>query len=344
MGEKKVLVTGGQGFLGSYICSDLLDNGYSVVSIDNFSKYGVVKRQHDSHRNFTLIQDDVINTPNAPELKDQDFDFIIAGAAKIGGIRYFHKYTYDILATNERILASTFDFAINRWRDNRLKRILVISSSMVFESTNVYPTPESEIKLCPPPASTYGFQKLASEYFCKGAYDQYGLPYTIARPFNCIGVGENEAVEEELVSHGNIKMMMSHVVPDLIYKVFMVGRDGPLPILGDGQQVRHYTYGGDIARGIRLAMESEQAVNEDFNISSPVPTSVRELASMIWDKIWGPSRLSLKHLEPLSYDVQMRSPDTTKAKELLGFEYEVSLSEALDQVIEWVSNYYNFKR
>ena len=206
---------------------------------------------------------------------------------------------------------------------------------MVFESTSRYPTPESEIKECPPPLSTYGFQKLAVEYFCKGAQEQYGLPYTIIRPFNCVGVGEDEALGAEEVEQGNIKMLMSHVLPDLIYKALHLNSDDELPILGSGEQVRHYTDGKDIARGIRIAMESPEAENDDFNISSPRSTTVNELAEIVWGKIHG-TTLKTKHEDPFTYDVQVRSPDVKKAIKKLGFETEIGLEESVKEVISWM--------
>ena len=112
---------------------------------------------------------------------------------------------------------------------------------MVFENAAVWPTPEGEQRRCPPPSSTYGFQKLATEYYAQGAWEQYQLPYTIIRPFNCVGIGERRAVCEKEVLSGNVKLAMSHVVPDLVQKV-LKGQD-PLHLLGDGHQVRHYTYG-----------------------------------------------------------------------------------------------------
>ena len=105
---------------------------------------------------------------------------------------------------------------------------------------------------CPPPSSTYGFQKLACEYFAQGAWEQYQLPYTICRPFNCVGIGERRALGDKDVPSGNIKLAMSHVVPDLVQKI-LKGQD-PLHILGAGDQVRCYTYGGDLAQGIVTAM------------------------------------------------------------------------------------------
>ena len=201
----------------------------------------------------------------------------------IGGISYFHEFAYDLLAENERILASTFDGAIAAHRDGHLERIIVVSSSMVYESSTVFPTPEGAQLTSPPPISTYGFQKLASEYFAKGAWEQYQLPYTIVRPFNCVGIGERRALRDSDIMSGNVKLALSHVVPDLVHKI-LKGQD-PLHILGAGDQVRHYTYGGDLAHGIRLAMESPAAVNDDFNLSTAASTTVLELAEAIWHKI-----------------------------------------------------------
>ena len=117
-------------------------------------------------------------------------DHFIAGAAMIGGISYFHTYAYDLLATNERIIASSVDAAIAAHRAGRLKKVTYLSSSMVFESTDRWPSVEGDERKVPPPLSSYGFQKLAVEYFARAAWDQYALPYTILRPFNCVGVGE----------------------------------------------------------------------------------------------------------------------------------------------------------
>lgn len=256
----------------------------------------------------------------------------------VGGIEYFHKYAYDLLATNERILASTFDFAIDLFKRYQLKRIIVISSSMVFENTDNYPTPESEVKKCPPPSSTYGFQKLASEYFCKGAWEQYRLPYTIIRPFNCVGIGEDIVIDSKEILNGNVKIMMSHVLPDLVYKI-MSGQN-PLHILGKGNQIRCYTNGKDIARGLRMALESDIALNEDFNISSPVPTSVLELAEIIWKKLNPNKPFSYVVDKPFEYDVQKRIPDVSKIDKMLGFKTEIQLDESIDEVIEYMKMKY----
>jgi UDP-glucose 4-epimerase len=210
----------------------------------------------------------------------------------------------------------------------------VISSSMVFESSTVFPTPEGAQLTSPPPVSTYGFQKLASEYFAKGAWEQYKLPFTILRPFNCVGIGERRALRDADVMSGNVKLAMSHVVPDLVAKV-LKGQD-PLHILGEGNQVRHYTYGGDLGHGIRLAMESPKAVNNDFNLSTAQSTTVLELARTIWGKLTVDRPFEYVTDAPFEHDVQMRVPDVRKAREVLGFEAPTTLDAMLDEVIPWI--------
>jgi nucleoside-diphosphate-sugar epimerase len=329
----RILVTGSAGFIAGYLVEELLNHGHQIVGIDNYSKYGFIEKSYDKHPNYHLVRGDVKDTALMKELIS-DCDQVVAIAAMIGGITYFHEYAYDLLAENERITASTFDAAIWAFKERHLKKINVLSSSMVFESATVYPTPEGEQLKCPPPLSTYGFQKLACEYFAKGAFEQYRLPYTIIRPFNCVGTGEQRAKNEKEILSGNVKLAMSHVVPDLVQKVLK--KQDPLHILGSGNQIRHYTYGGDLARGIRLCIESEKAINEDFNLSTPVSTTVRELSTLIWKKINGDKPLNFIHDEAFEYDVQKRVPSVEKAKEILGFEANTDLSATLDEVIPWI--------
>jgi UDP-glucose 4-epimerase len=331
----RILVTGAAGFICGYLVPELLDAGHEVIGIDDFSKYGRLSKSYDDHPRYRFVEGDARNVGLLTELA-ADCDQVVAAAAMIGGISYFHEFAYDLLATNERILASTFDAAIAAHRDGHLERIVVMSSSMVFESATTFPTPEGAQLTSPPPVSTYGFQKLASEYFAKGAWEQYQLPYTILRPFNCVGIGERRALRDTDVMSGNVKLALSHVVPDLVLKV-LKGQD-PLHILGEGNQVRHYTYGGDLAHGIRVAMESPKAVNEDFNLSTGRSTTVLELAKCIWSRIHGPQR-PFRHVTdpPFDYDVQMRVPDVRKAKDVLGFEATTSLETMLDEVIPWIS-------
>jgi UDP-glucose 4-epimerase len=329
----KILVTGSAGFIGGYLVQELLEHGHDIVGVDNYSKYGKVAKSYDNHPRYTFVRGDVKDVELMKHLI-ADCDQIVALAAIIGGITLFHELAYDLLAENERIIASTFDAAIWAFKNGKLKKINVISSSMVFESTKIFPTPEGEQLKCPPPLSTYGFQKLACEYFAKGAFEQYKLPYTIIRPFNAIGTGEKKALMEREIFSGNIKLAMSHVVPDLVHKI-LKGQD-PLHILGKGNQIRHYTYAGDLARGIRICIESEKAINDDFNISTPVSTTVMELAETIWKKVNGDKPFRYVCDNPFEYDVQKRVPSTEKSERILNIECKTTLDEALDEIIPWV--------
>merc|ERR1712113_381726 len=181
---------------------------------------------------------------------------------------------------------SAFDVCVEAFKAGVLEKVVVISSSMVFESSDTFPSKESDVKTCPPPQSTYGFQKLSCEYFAKGAWEQHGVPYTIIRPFNAVGIGEQRATVDSEVLSGNVKLAMSHVVPDLVQKIVKGQR--PLHILGSGKQRRHYTYAGDLAQGIAKCLIDPRAKNEDFNVSTPDGHSVLELAEVIWKKIHGP--------------------------------------------------------
>jgi nucleoside-diphosphate-sugar epimerase len=328
-----VLVTGSAGFIAGYLVQELLDRGHRVIGVDNYSKYGPVRKSYQDHPHYRFIQGDAKDTALLTDLL-RDCDHFVACAARIGGISYFHAYAYDLLAENERIIAAQFDAALAAHRQGKLRKITVLSSSMVYENATLFPTPEGHERACPPPTSTYGFQKLACEYFARGGWEQYQLPYTICRPFNCVGIGERRALGASNVPSGNIQLAMSHVVPDLVQKV-LKGQD-PLHILGDGGQTRCYTYGGDLARGIALAMFHPAAENDDFNLSTPRATTVLELAERIWKKIHFDRPFRHVSDAPFPHDVKVRVPDVSKARRILGFEASTDLDQMLDEVIPWI--------
>ncbi len=331
----KVLVSGSAGFIGGDLVEALLAGGYDVVGVDDHSKYGRVRKSYDDHPRYRLVEGDARSVELLDELLE-DCDHFVAGAAMIGGISYFHAYAYDLLATNERIIAASCDAAIRAHRRGRLQKVTYLSSSMVYESTDRWPSREGDELAVPPPHSSYGFQKLAVEYFARAAHSQYGLPFTIVRPFNCVGIGESRALGDVEVTSGNVKLAMSHVVPDLVQKV-LKGQD-PLHILGDGNQVRHYTYGGDLAKGVVAAIEHPGALNEDFNLSTDRSTTVLELAELIWHKVHGDAKpFRYVNDEPFEHDVARRVPATDKAERILGFRATTTLDEMLDEVIPWIA-------
>lgn len=360
---KTVCVTGSQGFLGGYICRHLLDNNYRVIGIDNFSKYGKVARDYDHHPYFRLVEMDLTHMYAVVKLfnvlKKSSVKYLVAGAAMVGGIKYFHDKAYDLLATNERIAANTFDAAIKAYQESALEKVVVISSSMVYEGADehfaylhnlfgdvppnsdefqphkdVWPSTEEKVRQFPPPDSTYGWSKLSAEYFAAGANAQYGLDYGIVRPFNAVGIGEEESPNEPEVQSGNIKLRMSHVLPDLVVKCLR--GQNPLCIYGDGQQIRCFTHGKDIARGVEKVMEANCAENRAFNISTARKTSILELAEMVWREVHGSAvPFKWESEPPFEHDVQVRLPSVELAERVLNWRAEITLEESVREVVKY---------
>jgi nucleoside-diphosphate-sugar epimerase len=311
---RRALVTGGAGFIGSEVTRQLVARGYQVRVVDDLSKEG-----HQPPEGVEFVKAD-LTAPGVAEEVFAGYDRCVNLAAKIGGIGYFHEYPATILSENNKLYSATFEAAVK----HDYQRMLYISSSMVFESATRFPSRESDLAEIPPPVSAYGFSKLSGEWYCRAFSDQFGLPYTICRPFNAYGV--NELPTEEVG--------YAHVIPDLTRKI-LEGQH-PLEVLGDGTQTRAFTHVSDIARGVIMALESEGAVNQDFNISAAQETTVLELARMIHALCETDREFEWVSVPSFTYDIRRRIPDTSKARDMIGFESRVKLEDGLREVVGWL--------
>lgn len=314
MKKFKILVTGGAGFIGSEIVKQLIEKDYKVRVADDLSK-----KEAKVPSGCEFLKVDLTDKKSADKVM-KGADYCIHLAAKIGGIGYFHKYPATILSENNKMYSAVFEAAVK----NKIKRIIYLSSSMVFESTKVYPSKEDDISKIPPPVSSYGFSKLVGEWYCYSFKDEYGLNYTIIRPFNAYGI--NERPEREVG--------YAHVIPDLIKKIL----DGqyPLELLGDGKQTRCFTHVSDIAKGIILALESKSGENEDFNIGSEREIRMQDLAKLLWEKCNMDKPFKIKYVPGFKYDIKRRVPSSKKARKILGWKEEKKLENELPEIIEWI--------
>ena len=305
-----VLVTGGAGFIGANVVNELLGRGHSVIVADNLSK-----KESRMPDNVDFMNVDLADAAKAREAF-QDADICINLASKIGGIGYFHKYPATIISENNKIYSSTFEAAV----DGGVKRMVYISSSMVFESTDKFPSRESHVAEIPPPLTSYGMSKLIGEYYCAAFQKEFGLDFTIIRPFNAYGINEHPG---DFVGY-------AHVIPDLIKKIL----SGQRPLT----QTRCFTHVKDIARAIVVASESENAVNQDFNIGTSEETSMTELAGLLWQLCGRKEPFEVRHLPGFEHDIKRRVPDVSKARRLLGWEPLIPFDQGLKEVVSWLRN------
>jgi UDP-glucose 4-epimerase len=312
----RVLVTGGAGAIGTAVVRRLLRDGNWPVRVsDQREAPAWMEEQCEVHSGDLRVLDEAREAAGS-------CTHVIHLAAIVGGIGNFHKLPHTLIEVNHALYNAVFRAAL----EERVDRLLYVSSSMVFENATVFPTPEEHVRECAAPHSAYGFSKLAGEVYCRALHDQHGVPFTICRPFNAYGPGEFPDSEPGI----------AHVVPDLIQKV--LSGQQPLEIFGSGEQTRTLTHVDDIADGIVTTLGHPAAENEDFNISASDERTVAEIAEIVWDACGrDPSELELRHLPSFEVDVQRRWPSVEKARRLLGWEARINLREGIAGTVEWLS-------
>jgi UDP-glucose 4-epimerase len=317
----KVLVTGSEGSLMQWVIPKLIEDGHEVTGVDNFFRYGRDERDRD----YEFIEGDLTDENLVKDVLRGN-DIVIQAAARIFGVKGFHKYPADILnrdvVLHQHIL----------WHaKEQVQRVVYISSSMVYERCETVPSYEEEVDEQRVPYTDYGLSKLMGERLCRAFKQQYGLDYTIWRPFNIITPLE-EGEEEQGIAH---------VFADFVQRL-LIEKKNPLPIFGDGEQVRCFTWIDDVASAIATYLEDPRTSGEAFNLGNPRPVTMKELAQSIFDlgrqrgfDIPG-ERLEFDHVPIYGDDVRIRIPSIEKARSVLGWEPTVMLDEALEMCLDHV--------
>jgi len=299
----------------------LMEKGHTVIGIDNFARYGEIERE----RKYEFIRGDLTD----PEFVDKvvrDVDAVMQAAALIYGVGGFNKYPADILSKDINLHQNIMQAMLK----NGVKKMVYISSSMVYERCQTQPSKEADVDDSLIPSTDYGLSKLVGERITRAFHRQYGIEFTIWRPFNIITpheVGESD-------------LGLSHVFADYIKNIIKEEKT-EIPIIGDGGQVRCFTWIGDVARGIADFSFDERAANQTFNLGNPEPITMKQLAGIIYDGAKSKNLingngtgLSFKTEKSFPDDVRIRIPDVSKAKEVLGWEPTLKVSESVERCLE----------
>jgi UDP-glucose 4-epimerase len=323
--DKKIVVTGGTGYVGSRVAEALHQKGYAVIVVDIIppEERGIVFSDGIEYRYADLR----IPVETLAALKGADV--IMHLAADIGSMTYMREHKADIIKNNSSIDAAVYP----AMQELGIPWIIYSSSSMAFQHPPKFPYSEADITKINPPTNTYGFSKLAGEYFCRAYAEQYGVNYSVIRFHNIYGAGE----DSKGATPGDI-----HVIPALLEKV--ISGQYPLEFLGadPDKATRPFVYVDDAVAATvniieRAAAGEEIVKNEDFNIGNDKYYTILELGQIIWQH-YGDEREFAYTIVPTAQDTALRREvDITKIK-TLGWSPTTTLEEGLKPTAEWIKN------
>ncbi|MGM3305619.1 NAD-dependent epimerase/dehydratase family protein [Anabaena sp. WFMT] len=313
----KIIVTGAAGFIGSHLVDTLLQQGEEVIGIDEFNDYydPLLKRKNiatcERSPNFTLIEGD-IQFLDLPKIL-QDVEVVYHQAAQ-AGVR--NSWGQGFRAYTERNISAT-QLLLEAAKDAKsLKRLVFASTSSVYGDAETLPTHE---KIAPQPVSPYGITKLAAERLCGLYHKNFGVPFVSLRYFTVYGPRQR---------------------PDMAFHKFFkaVLQDEAIPIYGDGQQTRDFTFVSDAIAANLAAATVPEAVGEIFNIGGGSRVVLSEVLDTMTEIVGKP--IKRNHIEKAMGDARHTAADVSKAQKILGYQPQVSLRDGLKQEWEWVKGLY----
>ena len=309
---KRIVITGGAGFIGTTLARRLADDN-EIVLFDNLHRDALSGTELADRPNVTFIAGDVLDLAALTEVVKGATHLVHAAA--IAGVDTVLASPVRTMRVNVIGTYNALEAALET--KDTLERLIEFSTSEVFgqHAFNVAEGHVTTIGSVGEARWTYAVSKLAGEHMAHAYHDELGVPAVSVRPFNIYGPGQ--------IGGGAIRAFIEAAIDNR-----------PLRIHGDGSQIRAWTYVDDMVRGLLLALEHPAAVGESFNIGNARSTvTIFDLAQRI-KRISGASGEIT--FEPLNYtDVELRIPNVTKARELLGFEAEVELDEGLERTIAW---------
>jgi len=320
----KILVTGSEGSLMQSVIPYLLDAGHEVRGVDNFVRYGKVARE----RAYEFLEGDLVDNEFADKTV-KGVDGIIQAAARIYGVGGFHKYPADILSHDVNLHQNILWSAVR----NDIPKVAYLSSSMVFERCEKHPSKEEDAYDAHIPDTDYGLSKLVGERLSQAFQRQYGIKYVIWRPFNIITPYEKGEPEQGI----------SHVFADFINNI-VIEKKNPLPIIGDGEQIRCFTWIEDVAAAIAKYSFEDKTDNQVYNLGNPEPVSMKQLAEFIYGEaremslVTGDKPLSFDTVQSFKDDVRIRIPDVSKAAREIDWNPTIKVREAVKKCLREIKS------
>ena len=299
------LVTGGAGFLGSHLCDELLRRGHRVICVDNFETGSLRNIAHIRQPEFTFMNVDIIE----PYFVDEPVDFVYHLASPASPIDYLRLPLHTL-----KVGSYGTHHTLGLAKQHRA-RFLIASTSEVYGDPQVHPQPECYWGHVNPigPRGVYDEAKRYAEALTMAYHRQQGVDTAIVRIFNTYGP--------------RMRPHDGRAIPTFLRQAL---QDRPITVFGEGRQTRSFCYVDDLIGGIIALAES--GYHEPVNIGNPDEFTLLELAETVIEVTGSRSEIVYEALP--TDDPQVRQPDITRAKELLGWEPEVELRDGLQKTIE----------
>lgn len=318
----KIVITGSEGSLMQSLIPKLLSRSHDIIGIDNLYRWG--SKSSRAGKDYAFYQQDLLDQESAIGLFARA-DAVVHAAAKIYGVLGLSHYRADILGDDTAVCRNV----LQACRKNDVPRLVYMSSSMVYDSCiqdiNV-PLTEDMTNSCPLPRTDYGLGKLICERMVEAFRQQYGIDYTVWRPFNIVSPHEQSMQE----------IGFSHVLPDFVNHI-VIKKMNPVPIIGDGQQIRCFTWIDDVSDIMADHSFSDSSQNQVFNVCNVEPTSMKQAAKMIYSMMGNdPNGLRFETATDYVHDVKVRVPSVAKLQQTLGPFNFVSTEESIRRCIQHI--------